>query len=153
MVTSFKRSHAPTAMPLLSVPLTLHQASANPCLCKRLLDTHGQVWVSLLWGHYSFLLGPGTHKVLFVPSKNLFPKSCVSSVGSMVGVNGDLLQERLSHTQVCCTQRSCPCSRPLLTCTSSGDTQTLKGRSGSVSVESPDVHKVLFESSKSLWLV
>ena len=27
----------------------------------RLLDTHRQVWVSLLWGHCSFLLGPGAH--------------------------------------------------------------------------------------------
>ena len=84
-------------MPLLSVPLTLHQASANPCLRQRLLDTHGQVWVSLLWGHYSFLLGPGAHKVLFVPSKNLFPQSCVFW-WLYGGVNGDLLQERLSHT-------------------------------------------------------
>ena len=35
--------------------------------------THGQVWLSLLWGHCSFLLGPGAHKLLFVPSKSLFP--------------------------------------------------------------------------------
>ena len=28
---------------------------------------NGQVWVSLLWGHCSFLLGPGAHKFLFVP--------------------------------------------------------------------------------------
>ena len=34
---------------------------------RRLLDTHKQVWLSLLWGHSSFLLGPGAHKVLFVP--------------------------------------------------------------------------------------
>ena len=40
------------------------------------------------------------------------------------GVNGDLLQEGLCHTQVCCTQSPCPCSSPLLTCTSSGDTPT-----------------------------
>ena len=32
-----------------------------------------------------------------------------------------------------------------------GDTQTLKGRSGSVSVESPGVHKILFVCSKSLF--
>ena len=59
---------------------------ANPCLHQRLLDTPGQVWVSLLWGHCSFLLGPGAHKVLFVPSKSLFPQSCVSTDGSMVGL-------------------------------------------------------------------
>ena len=71
---------------LHSVPPTLQQATADPCLCQRLLDTHRQVWVSLLWGHCSFLLGPGACKVLFVPSKSLFPQSCVSSGGSMVGL-------------------------------------------------------------------
>ena len=58
-------------------------------------------------------------------------------------------------TQVCCSQNPCPCSKPLLTCASSRDTQTLKGRSGSVSVGSlgPGAHKVLFDSSKHLWRV
>ena len=68
-------------------------------------------------------------------------------------VNGNLLQEVLCHTQVCSTQNPHPCCRQLLTCTSIGDTQTLKGRSGSVSVESPGAHKVLFESSEHLWQV
>ena len=36
--------------------------------------------------------------------------------------NGDILQQGLSHTQVCCTQS--PWGRPLLTRTSTGDTQT-----------------------------
>ena len=40
------------------------------------------------------------------------------------GVNGNLLQEGLCHTQVCCTQSLCPCGSPLLTCTSTADTQT-----------------------------
>ena len=40
------------------------------------------------------------------------------------GINGELLQEGLCHIQVCCTQSPCPCGSPLLTCTSSGDTQT-----------------------------
>ena len=71
---------------LHSVPLTLQQATPDPCLRWRLLDTHGQVWVSLLWGHCFFPLGPGAHKVLFVPSKNLFPQFCVSSGSSMVGL-------------------------------------------------------------------
>ena len=39
------------------------------------------------------------------------------------GVNGDLLQGGLCHTQVCCTQSPCPRSSPLLTRTSTGDTQ------------------------------
>ena len=81
MATFFKRFCACTATP--SAP-TLQQATTDPHLYQRLLDTHGQVWVSLLWGHFSFLLGPGAHKVLFVPSKSLFPQSCVSSSSSMV---------------------------------------------------------------------
>ena len=52
------------------------------------------------------------------------------------GVNGDLLQEGLCHTHVCCTQSPRPSGRPLLTHTSARDTQTPKGRSGSVSVGS-----------------
>ena len=59
-------------------------------------------------------------------------------------------------TQVCCIQRPCPCARPLLTRTSAGDnTQTLKGRSGSVSVGSlgPGTTKVLFEPPEHLWRV
>ena len=51
----------------------LQQATADSCLHQRLLDTYSQVWVSLLWGHCSFLLGTGAHDVLFVPFKSLFP--------------------------------------------------------------------------------
>ena len=83
MMASFKRSHAGTAALSASDPAA---ATADPRLHWRLLDTHGQVWVSLLWGHCSFLLGPGMHKVLFVPSKSLFPQSCVSSGHSIVGL-------------------------------------------------------------------
>ena len=71
---------------LHSVSPTLQQTTTDLCLHQRLLDTHRQVWVSLLWGHRSFLLGPGAQKVLFVPSKSLFPQSCLSSGGSMVGL-------------------------------------------------------------------
>ena len=73
--TSFKKSLQAL---LHSVPPTLKRAITNPCLCQRLLDTPGQVWVSLLWGCCYFLLGPGAHKVLFVPSRSLFLQSCVS---------------------------------------------------------------------------
>ena len=68
-----------------SRPLPTH-ASAHPHLHQSLLDTHGQVCVSLFWGHCSFLLGPGVQKLLFVPLKSLFPQSCLSSGGSMVGL-------------------------------------------------------------------
>ena len=70
---------------LHSVPPALHQATANLRLCQRLPDTHRQVWVSLLWGHCSFLLGLGAHKVLFALQESIF-QSCVSSGRSMVGL-------------------------------------------------------------------
>ena len=51
---------------------------------------------------------------LMVPSSKRTPATCHTS-------------------QVCCSQISCPHGRSLLTCASAEDTQTLKGRSGSVS--------------------
>ena len=68
------------------------------------------------------------------------------------GVNGDLLQEVLCHTLVCGTESLCPCDRPLLSSTSTGDAQTLKGRSGSDS-GIPGEPKVLFGPLKHLWQV
>ena len=78
MVNSFKRSHTHTAA--FSAP------HADPRLHQRLLDSHRKLWVSLSWGHCSFLLGPGVHMVLFVFSQSLFPQSCVNSDGSMLGL-------------------------------------------------------------------
>ena len=66
------------------------------------------------------------------------------------GINGDLLQEGLCQTQVCCTPSPCPCGSPLLTQTSTGDTQrqfwlSLCGVSGSWCTQG------LFALSKGLW--
>ena len=88
MVELMKIMETPSKGPrhalLHSVPLPLQQATADPRLCRRLLDTHGHVWVSLLWGHCLSLLGYGAHKVLFLPSQSLFPKTCISSGVSVV---------------------------------------------------------------------
>ena len=56
-------------------------------------------------------------------------------------------------TKVCCSQSPCPCGKSLLTRASTGDTQALKGKSGSVSVGplGPGVHKVLFEHFWQVW--
>ena len=98
----------------------------------------------------SFLLGPGAHKLLSVPSRVYFPV-LLSSDSAMVG-NGDLLQEDLCHTQVCCTQSPGPCGSPLLTCIPTRDTQTqfclsLCGVSGSWCAQG------IFGSSECLWPV
>ena len=76
-VTTFKRTYASTVV--FSAP-DLQQATVDSHLHQRLLDTHRQVWVNLLWGPCQslvnlFLLGPGAQKVLFVPSKSLFSPS------------------------------------------------------------------------------
>ena len=78
VVTSFKRTSASTlGLPglFVSVSLTLRQATVDPRLRQRLLDIHRQVWLSLLWGHRSVILGPGVSTVLSVPSNSLFPQS------------------------------------------------------------------------------
>ena len=67
---------------LHSVPPMLQQVPADLCLHQRLLDTHGQVWVSLLWGHCSFLLGSGS---ACGPQESI-SQSCVSSGSSVVGL-------------------------------------------------------------------
>ena len=108
---------------LYSVSLTLQQATANPHLCWRHLDTPWQAWVSLLgvtapisWVqvHTSFCL---------CPQRVRFP-SPVYVLAALLWVSGDLLQGGLCHAQGCCTQSPWPCGRPLLTCTFPGDTQT-----------------------------
>ena len=103
--TSFKRSHACIAALSASNSAAGHRRLTP---LPEILDTHGHVWVSFLWGHCSFLLGPSAHKVLFVPSKSLFPVLC--KFWWFYGrVNGDLLQEGLCHSQVYCTQSPCLC--------------------------------------------
>ena len=111
---------------------------------------HGQVWVSLLWGHCSFLLGPGAHKFLLVPSKSLFPQSCVNSDGSMVGLVATSSKRAYAIARSTAPRDPTPCSSPLLTCTSTGDTQTefwlsLCGVSGYWCAQG------LFEAYKCLW--
>ena len=66
------------------------------------------------------------------------------------GVNGNLLQEGLCHTQVCCTQSPCPCGRPLLTRTS---TERHSNSSVSVSVVflGPSVHQLCLSPLSGVW--
>ena len=103
----------------------------------------------------SLLLSPGswcTRGVVCALQESVSPVLC--KFWWLCGVvNGDLLQDGLCHTQVCCTQSPCPCGRPQLTYTTTGDTQTFKGRTGSVSVASAGVHKVSFAPSEHLWRV
>ena len=96
---------------LHSIPMTLNQAIADPCLHWRLLDTHGQIWVSLLWEHCFFVLGPGVHKLLFVPPSSLFPQSCFSSGDSMVELMAT--SSKRADAIPRCGQSPCPFSSPI----------------------------------------
>ena len=109
----------------------MHCCSQCPRPCSRPLPTHaspetpGHSWASL--GHSlvgSLLLSPGSWCIqAFVCAlqESVSPVLC-KFLWFYGGVIGDLLQEGLCHTQVCCTQS--PCSRPLLIHTSTEDTQT-----------------------------
>ena len=146
MATSFKRSHACTAI------LSAHNPAAGPRLPTSPLETHGHSWASLgqcLVG--SLLLSPGSWCIQgpVVPSKSLFPILC-KFWWLYGGVNSNLLQVGLCHIHLCCTQSPCPCGSPLLTCTSTGDAQTqfclsLSGVPGSWCTQG------LFEPSEHLW--
>ena len=118
---------------LHSVPPTLQQATTNPRLCWRLLDTHKQVWLSLFRVHCSFLLGSDVHKVLFVPSKNLFPQSCVNSGSSMAGLMATSSKRVYSIPRSAAPRAPAPAAGH---CSSVPLQETLKHSSGSVSVGS-----------------
>ena len=78
MVTSLKRSHA---VPLVRAPSPAagrHQPTPSP-------ENHGHPQASLLWGHLSFLLGPGAHGSVCALQES-FPQTCVSPGSSMVGL-------------------------------------------------------------------
>ena len=104
MVNSFKRS----------TKALLHSAP-NPAAGHRqptpLPETSGHSWASLpqsLMG--SLLLSPGfwcTQGSVCTLQESVYPILC-EFWGLYGGVNGDLLQEGLYHTQIYCTQSPCP---------------------------------------------
>ena len=126
MATSFERSHAVTAVLSAPDPAAGHCQHTPP---PEAPGHSGQVWVSLLCGHCSFLLGPGVLKILYLPSKGLFPQSCVSSGISMVGLMVT------SSKRACVIPRSAAPRAPVPAaghCTPVPLQETLKHRSGSL---------------------
>ena len=148
MATSFERSHAHTATLSAPSPAAGHHRPTP------LPETPGHSEASLGQSLVrSLLLSPGSwcaegFVCALQESVSLVPCKFWWLYGR---VNGNLFQEDLCDTQVCCTQSPYSGGKALLTRTSAEDTQTLRGKYGSVSVESPGVHKVLFEPSKCLW--
>ena len=139
----------------------MHCCTRCPLSCSRPLPTHSSARDP---GHSWASLGLSLVGLLLLSSGSWCTQSFVyalqESVSSTLckfwqldgGVNGDLLQECLCHTQVYYTQSPCSWSSLLLTHTSTGDTQTqfclsLCGVSGSWSPQ------VLFEPTEHLWQV
>ena len=121
MATSFKRSQAATAILHDPNPEAGHHQHIP------LLETPGHSWASLgqsLVG--SLLLSPGSWCTqCFVCALQESVSPALYKFWQLCGgVNGDFLQDGLCHTQVYYTQSPLPHSSPLLTHTSSGDTQT-----------------------------
>ena len=93
--------------------------------------------------------------------KNFFGIVVLRFVGPLLGISMAGLMTTSSKrtfathriSQIYLSQSPFPHSRPPLACASSGDTQTLKGRSCSVSVGFLGVveHRVLLEPSEHLW--
>ena len=123
-----------------SGPPALQQATVDPHLPQRLLDTPGRVWISLLSGHCSFLLGPGAQGSVCA-SKSLFPQSCVSSGGSVVGLMAT------SSKRAYAIPRSAARRAPALVaghCCPVPSQEALTRSSGSVPMgcPGPDVHEI-----------
>ena len=96
---------------LHSVPPTLQQATTNPHLCQRLLDTHGKSG-SVSCG----VIAPFSGVLVRTSFPLCPPRVCFPVLYKFWqlcdGVNGDLLQEDLCHTHI---QSPCPYGRPLPT--------------------------------------
>ena len=67
------------------------------------------------------------------------------------GVNGNLLQEGLCHTQVYCIQSPCPCGSPLLTHDSIGGISSNTLLAQALGVSGSWCTQGLFEPSRHLW--
>ena len=103
---------------LHSVPPTLKQATTNPCLWQRLLDIHGQVQVSLLWGHCSFFPGSWRTQGFFVSKANhsQWSKSMPQPVMlKKLKLNSSVKTYKPSRTN---TQKRCPFHHRGLECKS-----------------------------------
>ena len=153
MVEVMKIMVSPSKDPMHTSPQSLPPApqrdTMDSCLRRRLLDTPSKSGSVSCWvtAPFSWIL---VHKSFcFYPPRVYFLVLC-KFWQLYGGLNGDLLQEGLCHTQVCCPQSPCPSDNPLLTHTSTGDAQTqfclsLFGVPGSWCARG------LFEPSEHLW--
>ena len=133
MVTSFKRSHAHAATLSAPNPAADHHQPTS------LLETPGHSWTSLGQSLVeALLLSPGSWCTQVCARQESVSQSCVSSGGSMLGLmeTSSKRAYTIPKSAALSGRWPCPCSSPLLTCTSTGDTKRLQQY---VSRELPDV--------------
>ena len=150
MVTSFRRSHARTVH---SVPPALQQDIIDPRLRRRLRDTRTSLGQSLAG---SLLLSPGSWCAQ--GSVCVLQESVNSVLGKFWwlcgGVNGNLLQEGLCHTQRAYAVHP----EPLPLRQATADLHLCRKHSNTVLAQSlwglgVLVHTGLFQPSEHLWRV
>ena len=144
MVTSFKRSHASTAT--LSAP----NSAAGHHWPTTLLETPGPSQVSLgqsLVGSLPLSPGSWCTKFCLCPPRVCFPTLCKFWC-LYGGVNGDLFQEVLCHTQVCWTRAPVPAA---VHCWPVPPQEMLTVLSQSLWSPWVLFAQSLFEASESLW--
>ena len=151
MATSFKGFHESTAALSAPNPATGHHQPMPP------LETPGHLRASLGQSPVgSLLLSPGSWcaQGSVCAIQESVSQSCVSSGGSMLGLMATSSKRAYAIPKSAAPSGRwpCPCSSPLLTCTSTGDTQTqfclsLCGVSGSWSTQD------LFKPSEHFWWV
>ena len=105
MVTSLKRSHACAVTLSAPNPAAGHHHPTPPPETQTPTGKSGTVSCGVT-APFPWVL---VHKVLLCPPRIYLPVFCKFWL-LYSGVNGDLLQEGLCHTQVCCTQSPEPLS-------------------------------------------
>ena len=134
MATFFKRSHACTAtLTALNPAAGHHQPTPLLETPRYSVGKSGSVSCGVT-AHFSWVL---VHtRFCLCPPRVYFPVLC-KFWQLYGGANGDLLQEGLCHTQVCCTQSLVPVA---VHCSPVPPLEMLKHSSVSVSVGSLDPH-------------
>ena len=130
-------SKGPRRVLLHSEPPTLQQATASPCLHWRLLDSPGQVWVSLLWSHCSFLLGS------VCALQEPISQSCVCFGSSIVGLMAASSKRAYAIPKSAAPSPSLLCPESLPLWQSTADPYLHKRHS----------NPVLSQSLQSLWVL
>ena len=147
--TFFKRSRACTTAHSAPNPAAGHLLT-HPSTVDSWMDTHGQVWVNLLWCHWFFLLGSWCTQDLVCTLQESVSQSCVSSGDCMVGLLATSSKRAYAISRSAAPRAPAPVA---VHCWHVPPQKTLKHSSVSVSVSGSWCTQGLFEPSEHIWQV